>query len=509
MFRARTAQNVVISVGLQWFNRFLGIVTRVFLARLLFPDDFGIFALATGVISFVGTFGNFGLDYAILHKGDKATTEDYDVAMSLRVVISLTLFLASVAIAGPWASLFSAPVLGPTTQVLAITYLVIPWSFVPQTRLTAELRYGTIAIPNLAGQLANSFISVGLAIFGFGVWSLVYGLLIAQFVSTAAFSAVHQWKFRMTFSRSVARPLMSYAQHIISASVLIFLITNVDDFTVGFYLGSTQLGFYAIAMALGSIPAVYMSGPAGSALFPSLVRIQQQPDVLRRRYLEGYGYIAAVIAPASVGMAVLAPEIVNILLGPMWAPATLTLLVLAFYGLAKALIDFTASLFAAVGRPRLIAELNLFVLAGSLVLLFPFTFAYGIVGTAVSMTIPVIAVAVVSISRSAHVLQGRATEFYRRLFGPIFAAETMGVVVLSLRLWLYSFLPERIDIPLLHASMHEATLVLTVGILLGVLVYFVVLRLVDRGTFDGLGRTLLMGIRPRGGQPDKNDIGRS
>jgi len=57
--------------------------------------------------------------------------------------------------------------------------------------------------------------------------------------------------------------------------------------------------------------------------------------------------------------------------------------------------------------------------------------------------------------------------------------------------------------------MHEATLVLTLGILLGVLVYFVALRLVDRGTFDGLGRTLLLGIRPRGGLPDNNDTGKS
>lgn len=487
----------MILVGLQWFNRLLGIITKVFLARLLFPDDFGVFALATGVIGFVGTFGNFGLDYAIIQKGDKATREDYDVAISMRIVISVALFAASVAVAGPWASLFSIPPVAQTTQVLAITYLAIPWSFVPQTRLTAELRYRGIAVPNLVGQLSSSFISVCLAVLGFGVWSLVYGLLIAQVVSTLAFSLIRPWKFHLSFRGSDARPLLAYAKHIITASILMFLITNIDDFAVGFSLGSAQLGLYSIAIGLGSITAVYLSGPAGSALFPSLTKLQDNTDVMRSRYLEGFGYVAAVIAPASIGMAVLAPEIVNILLGPVWAPAALPLLVLSFYGLAKSLIDFSTSLFAAVGKPRMIAVMNLYILIGSVMLLFPLTLAYGIVGTAVSMTVPVVIVSFASINRSAKVLQGRPGEFHRRLFGPLFAAEAMGVAVLGLKFWLYRVLPDRIVLPFMGASVHEATVVLLAGLLLGIVVYFALLRAFDKETYGGLGRNMLLGVRGR------------
>src|SRR5512137_1368315 len=88
VFRARTAENVTIYVALQWFNRILGVVTKVILARLLLPDIFGIFAIGTSLIGFVGTFGSFGLDYAIIQKGEAATDDDYDVGMSLRIVIA-------------------------------------------------------------------------------------------------------------------------------------------------------------------------------------------------------------------------------------------------------------------------------------------------------------------------------------------------------------------------------------------------------------------------------------
>ncbi len=119
MFRARTAQNVAIGVGLSWFNQLLQIVSKVVLARLLFPDDFGVFALAAGLVGFVTTFGSVGLNYAIIQKSDRATQEDYDVGMTLRILTSLALMAVALILAAPWAALFGQPRVAPATYVLA------------------------------------------------------------------------------------------------------------------------------------------------------------------------------------------------------------------------------------------------------------------------------------------------------------------------------------------------------------------------------------------------------
>jgi len=406
----------------------------------------------------------------------------------------LGLFLVSFTFAGPWASVFQTPLVFPTAQVTAIVYLITPWSFIPSVRLTAELSYRTIAAPTLAGQVANSLAAVALAFLGFGVWSLVYGMLLAQVISTIAFTIVHPWRFRFSVRKRVAGPLLGYAKHLVTASLLAFLITNIDNFTVGFFFGSTALGFYAVAYGFGYLPISLFSGPAGSALFPSLAKLQGKMDVLGRGYLESYSYATAIIAPASIGVAVVAPEIVHIVLGPKWAPITLPLLVLPFYGLGKALIDFGSSLFAAIGQPRVIAELNLLILVTSVALLFPLTLAYGIVGTAVSMTISVAIVSAVSISRSARILQRKPTEFYACLRGPLIASETMGICVFGLRIWLYGFLPPRIALPFLDGSVSEATVVLILGVSLGILVYFALLGVIDRNTFEGMKRNLLLAL---------------
>ncbi len=499
MFRARTAQNVAILVGLNWLSQLLQIVTKVVLARLLFPSDFGVYALAAGLISFIGTFGNFGLNYAIIQKGDAATKEDFDVGMTIRIIIAVGLFIGSLAVASLWASLFPlfpSSLVVATTQVAALVYLILPWSFVPSTRLTLDLRFKAQIVPTLAGQFATALVSVALAFLGFGVWSLVLGFVTGQAASVIGFSVALPWRFRPTLRRSVAGPLLGYAQHLVFASVLSFLITNIDNFAVGALLGSASLGFYAVAYGLGFIPVSLISSPAGTALFPSLAKVQDNMQSIRGAYLESFGYAIAVIAPASIGLAVTAPELVSIVLGPRWIAATVALAILAFYGFARALVDFSSALFQAVGRPRTVAELNLAILLLSLGPLIPLTLLFNIGGTAVAMTIPVVIVAGLAMRRAAGALRCSTLDVLRRGKGPLVAATAMGTAVLAVRMGLYLVLPVRIRLPIAGLSMAAASAVFLIAIPVGIALYFALLRVLDREMFDGLWRHVGMVIRP-------------
>jgi O-antigen/teichoic acid export membrane protein len=189
-------------------------------------------------------------------------------------------------------------------------------------------------------------------------------------------------------------------------------------------------------------------------------------------------------------MAILSPEIVSILFGPGWSDVTVPLLILSFYGLFRAIVDFSTSLFGAVGKPRIFAELNLYILLLSLIPLYPFTIWWGIRGTAMSMTIPVVIVAVLAIRKGAEVLGGKTSDFYTRLRGPMIATEAMGVMLFALRVALIDLLPSRVPFPFLANGVSEVTIVLILGIACGIVVYFVVLRVVDGKTYGGLKRTL-------------------
>ncbi len=386
--RARTAENVVILVLLQWVSRAFSIFTKIVLVRLLFPGDFGVFTLAVGFIGFLSTFGNFGLDYAIVQMGDAARRIEYDVAMTLRLILSVALFAITFFLAIPWATLFGVSAVSSATQVLALVYLISPWGFVPGTKLTANLRYRALLLPNVANQVTNASIAIVLAVLGFGFWSLVIAMVASQLSWVVSLTAICPWRFSFRLNRAVGSRILKYARHLVAASLLAFLMTNIDNFTVGFFLGAVALGYYAVAYNFCLFSSM-VSGSAASALFPSFARIRDDPTRLRRGYVESFGYAIATAAPVAVGMAVMAPELVDVVLGSAWRPTTVVLVVLAFYGLSKAVLDFSTPLFAAAGHPRAISELNALVLVTSICLLIPLTLGYGLVGAGLAMTIPV------------------------------------------------------------------------------------------------------------------------
>ncbi len=494
MFRARTAQNVAIGVGLSWVNQLTQIVAKVALARLLFPDDFGVFALAAGLVGFVSTFGAMGLNYAIIQKADAATEKDYDVGMTLRLLTSVLLMIVALVLAAPWAALFGQPLVAPTTYVLAVMYLITPWSFVPSTRLTAELRYKVQILPNLAGQLAYAGVAIALAFVHWGVWALVAGTIMGQVASVVGYMLAAPWRFHLSLKWSVARPLLGYAWYLLAVAILAFLMANIDDFAVGYRWGTTQLGFYAVACALGYIPMTLISGPAGSALFPSFTKLQNDLVALRQGYLESFAYAVGIIAPAAIGLAMVAPEIVGIALGRGWAAVAAPLFILAFYGLARALMDFSGALFSAVGRPRVVAQMNAIVVGLSALLILPLTWYGGIVGAALAMTAPVVLVFGVSIVWTARTLQIPPLAVVSGSRGPYVAAALMGIVVYAVRTALYAVLPPRLGL-FAGLSMANATVVFLVALPLGIATYTAVLRRLDRALFDGFWKNIGMALQ--------------
>lgn len=489
--RARTAENVAILVALQWLSRGSAILTKVILVRLLLPTDFGVFALASGLVGFVATFGNFGLDYALVQKGDAADRTDYDVAMSIRLLLAAALFGATVVVAIPWAGLFGAPSVTLVAQVLALMYLAMPWAFVPSTRLTSRLDYRSLVIPNVLVQVGGAAVSIGMAIAGLGVWALAGGAIATQVVWALSVTYIERWSFRFRLDRRIARSLLHYARHLVLVSVLAFLVTNVDNFTVGYFLGSTILGYYAVAYSI-SLVSTLLSGSAASALFPSLSRIQSDKPRLQRGYLESLEYASATLVPSAVGLALIAPEVVLVILGSEWVPATMPLVVLCFYGLAKGYADFGSSLFAAVGRPRLISELNLLVLALSVPLLVPLTFFYGTVGTAIAMTIPVTVAVGYSFYETSRIINVPARKLLLELRGTIVAGAIMGSLSYLARLGMMAVVPDSLALPLAGVRLAQSVIVLLVVVPFAVLTYLLALRFTDRDVYGGLKRHVLL-----------------
>jgi lipopolysaccharide exporter len=104
-----------------------------------------------------------------------------------------------------------------------------------------------------------------------------------------------------------------------------FLNLNMDTLAVGRWAGTSQLGLYNRANLLADLPAHNLMHGLSQVLFPSFSAVQHDKKRVRSAYLSAVGAAASIVLPLNAGMAVAAPEIVLVVLGPQWTGAVAVL----------------------------------------------------------------------------------------------------------------------------------------------------------------------------------------
>src|SRR6187399_1711623 len=107
-----------VAAGALWMvlakllERSLGLVSSLFLVRLLEPADFGIVAMAMALIALLELFSAFGLD-SVLIQQRSATDLHFHTAWTLNVLASCAVGLLLAALAVPASVFYHEPRLVP------------------------------------------------------------------------------------------------------------------------------------------------------------------------------------------------------------------------------------------------------------------------------------------------------------------------------------------------------------------------------------------------------------
>jgi O-antigen/teichoic acid export membrane protein len=361
-----------VAKGLKWslvstvLGRVFTPITSIILAHLLVPEDFGVFSVAVVVQSALMSFNDLGVTNAIVWwRGD--VREAARTATSLAVVTSSSLyamcFLVSPFIASAMGSTSATGIL----RLLSLTVVIDGVSSVPIGILNREFRQDRRAFADWFGFVLSTGLTIGLAVAGFGAWSLAWGRLAGTLVTTASLFLLAREKPRPGWDTDVARKLLGYGIPLAGSSILVFLFLNLDYIIVGHALGATALGIYTIAFNLASWPSNVLSATFRRVAIPVFAHLRHDPSVLRTAYLAGLRNLMLITLPLSAGLCVLAVPLIALLYPTDYAEAASVLTWLAVLGVARVYLDFAYDLLSGVGR-----TLALFLLqAGWVVVLLP------------------------------------------------------------------------------------------------------------------------------------------
>lgn len=368
----------------------LSFARSMIMARLLTPEIFGLMAICSMSIRMIEIFTETGFGAALIHRQQRFE-DARDTAFTLMVLRGVGLSVLAFIIA-PWAAAFyDQPILETLVAVVGISFILTGCQNVNMIALQKELDFRRLTYLEQTGAVLNFCVSVGLAYVLRSVWALVYAQIAAAAINCVLSFVLVPGRVRFRLDYVIAKELFHYGKFITALVIVVFLTRELDNLAIGKLLGMEALGYYVVAYTLANIPSTYLSAVLAKVLFPMFSKLQSDKVGLGVEYGRGIRLVSALAVPVSVGIAVLAPEIVTALYGARWAPAAAPLQVLAGFGCFRALWMLNGYLYNAIGKPHVDFYLSLVRLIAMTALLYPLTVTYGIVGASLAVTAPMAA----------------------------------------------------------------------------------------------------------------------
>ncbi|HET9707219.1 MAG TPA: lipopolysaccharide biosynthesis protein [Gemmatimonadales bacterium] len=288
------------------------------LARLLSPADFGIIAAAEVVIGFSAIVSQLGLGPALVQRPE---LEDRHIETAFTASVLLGLVLGALIWFG--ASLASQflhmPAMVPVLHVLAWVFPLQGLQTVASSLMSRELRFRWLAnIDVITYAIGYGLIGVTTALLHWGVWALVAAQMAQTLLKTIVLLSQYPPRLRHLADRAAFSDLMYFGGGFTMARVANYVALNGDDMTVGRFLGPSALGYYGRAYALMSAPAYGFGTVLDAVLFPAMAKVQDDARRLATAYRRGVALIALLVLMPSVVIVLLAPELIQVALGPKW-----------------------------------------------------------------------------------------------------------------------------------------------------------------------------------------------
>lgn len=322
------------------------------LARLLVPEDFGVVAAATIVISFSQVFADAGLMKALIQRQD-STGESANVVFWLNLALGLVVVAILLAVAPLVGRFFHDPRVTPVVRVLSLQVLLAAFSSVNTALLQKELDFKQLFWVRLSTTGLPALVAIPLALQGMGYWALVASSLFGQAAQSAMLWRRSSWRPRWGLDRQLAVELLAFGKWAMLSGLLAWFYGWMDAIVVGHYLGPHDMGLYRTGNTFVTMAIGLLFAPLLPVLYSLFSRIGHDRDAVAVALMDSAALCALFSLPTAALIAICSGVIESHVFGSQWSGlAPIIALLAASQGLAW-LVGGNGEAYRAIGRPQL------------------------------------------------------------------------------------------------------------------------------------------------------------
>lgn len=368
----------------------------VILARLLAPEDFGLLAVAMVAIDVLMRLTDFGMIPALVQRSD-ADDRHYHAAWTIGMGRALSIAVAVFFGAPLIADVFNEPRSVGIIQVLALRPVLMAVASIKVAECTRHLQFRSLALMQLPEAVVSTLVAIVLASY-LGVWALVVGTLGGLLTYCMMSYGLAPYRPRIYWNRAVARSLILYGRWIFLRGLIVMGASLVLQIVISRQLGVAELGLYFLAARLAFLPAEVASEVVGAVAFPLYARLQTNRRMALRAFHSILIAMAALVFPICLLIIVLAPALVQEVLGAKWEGTVPVIQLLALVSMIGLFGETVEPILKGLGRPDKVVVLEGIQSLILVAFVWLLTGHYGVVGAAIAW-LPAVCVSQVASAR--------------------------------------------------------------------------------------------------------------
>ena len=363
-------------------NQGFAFIVKLVLAKILLPEQFGLVGMATVFTGFVSVLTELGIGAALIQKkeGD-LTREHYDTAFWTGIVWSASLYLTmAFAIAPLAAKFYNEDILKQLIPIISIGILLSPINLVNRAQLSKQMSFKKIARIESTSNVVAGIISILLALWGAGVWSLAFNSTAIIVFAIPFYFRATNWFPKLSWNKKAFKEIFGFGIFTTGTNMINYFVNNVDYLLIGKLLSAQLLGAYAFAFVLTDTFRSRLMAVINNVMYPLYGKKQSDPAAMKRYYLKVVSYNCVIVFPTMLLLFLLAEPFILSFFGAKWVNSILPLKILAVSIMVQMLVNSNTVLIRALGRPGLEMKLQLLKAVVYMPALAYGVYKYGIVG---------------------------------------------------------------------------------------------------------------------------------
>ena len=380
-------------------------VGTIVIARLLGPDNMGLYAIALAAPNLISTFRDWGVTTAMIKYSAEANSENnvakirsvFVSGLAFEIIVGLALSVLSLALSQFLAQFLGRPAIVQLIQIASLFVLTGALVNTASAAFTGIEKMHLNSIMLIVQSIVKTALIIALVAVGLGTLGAVIGfsvgVLFAGLIGVLLMFVMYRSLPKPTTNAlelmKTIKTMLRYGLPLSIGAILSGFLTQFNSTIMAIFVtNNAYIGNYSVALNF-VVLITFFATPVTTMLFPAFSKLDAQKDkeTLRNVFQYSVKYAALIVVPVTVLVMALAQPAIGTIFEDKYVQAPLYLALLSVIYLFSALGSLsTTSIINGQGYTKYNLKLTLLSVAIGFPLSFVLISQFGIIGLIVAST---------------------------------------------------------------------------------------------------------------------------